>query len=224
MKATMLFHLMRKDLRMVAVPMACYLIGGLFAVALLGMQSKAAFYAGTVILITALCVLAVHPAISTVVNERKEGTLAFVMSLPISPRDYVVSKLAFNLLAFFVPWAVLVASTWILFAVQQVIPDGLIPFTMILFTAIATNAVLILCVAVATESMDKTIGTMAVGNLAFHAVFYGAATAPSIKAALHGPVAVWDGTVLGYLAAFLAIMAASLALTLWRQSKKTDFL
>jgi ABC-2 type transport system permease protein len=224
MNATMFFHLMRKDLRLVAFPWACYFVSGLAAVALLGMQSKPAFYAGTVILITALCVLAVHPTITTVVNERKDGTLAFVMSLPISPRDYVISKLAFNLLAFFVPWSVLLLATCMLFSAQEAVPDGLIPFVTILFSAIGTNAVLILCVAIVTESMDKTIATMAVGNLAFHGVFYASANADGIKGALHGQVAVWSASVMIYLGAFLTLILASLALALWRHSRKTDFL
>jgi ABC-2 type transport system permease protein len=224
MNATMIRLLMRKDLNMVRLPVLGYVLCGLLSVVLLGLENKAAFYAGVVLLITALVVLGVHPAISTVVHERKEGTLAFALSLPLSPRDYVWSKVLFNLLVYFVPWTVIMALTCGLFVWQDAIPDGLIPLTVILFSAIATEAVLILSVAVATESMEKTIGTMAACNLLFHGVFYGAGNAPGITATLHGPVAVWNGTVFAFLGAFLAISAASLALMFWRNSKKTDFI
>lgn len=224
MNATMIRLLMRKDLHMVMLPVLGYVLCGLLSVVLLGLENKAAFYAGVVLLITALVVLGVHPTISTVVHERKEGTLAFALSLPLSPRDYVCSKVLFNLLVYFVPWTVILALTCGLFAWQDAVPDGLIPLTVILFSAIATEAVLILSVAVATESMEKTIGTMAACNLLFHGVFYGAGNAAGITATLHGPVAVWNGTVFAFLGAFLAISAASLALMFWRHSKKTDFI
>jgi ABC-2 type transport system permease protein len=224
MNATMIRHLMRKDMRIVMLPVLGYVLCGLLSVVLLGMESKSAFYAGTVLMITALIVLGVHPTVSTVINEHKEGTLAFTMSLPVSPNDYVWSKVLFNLLVYFVPWTAILALTCALFAWQDAVPDGLIPLTVILFCAIATEAILILSVAVATESMEKTIGTMAACNLIFHGVFYGAGNAPGITATLHGPVAVWNGTVFAFLAAFLAISAASLALLFWRHSKKTDFI
>jgi ABC-2 type transport system permease protein len=224
MNTTMIRHLMRKDMHLVALPVIGYVLCGLLSVVLFGLGSKAAFYAGTVVLITALVVLGVHPTVKTVVHERKDGTLTFAMSLPISPLDYLWSKVLFNLLVYFVPWTVILALTCGLFAWQDAIPDGMIPLTVILFSAIATEAVLILSVAVATESMEKTIGTMAACNLLFHGVFYGAGNAPGITATLYGPVAVWNGTVFAFLGAFLAISAASLALLFWRHSKKTDFI
>jgi ABC-2 type transport system permease protein len=224
MNNTMIHHLVRKDLRMMSTPVLCYFIAGLVAVAMLAMENKAAFYGGMVLMISALVTLSVHPPVNSLCHERKEGTLAFIMSLPISPRDYLWSKLIFNLLTFFVPSIVLMLITWALFAWQAAIPDGMIPFVVILFAAIGTNAVLILAVAVVTESLEKTIVTMAACNLAFHAVFYAAANLDAMQKHIGGPVAVWDGTVFAFLAAFAVIVAATLAATVWLQARKTDFL
>lgn len=224
MNATMIHHLLRKDLRLVYKPALGYFIGGLVSIMLFAMESKGAFYAGMVLMISALITLGVHPAIATVVNERKEGTLAFVMSLPISPRDYMWSKLIFNLLIFFVPWTVLLLGTCALFAWRDGIPDGLIPFVVVLFGAISVNAVLILGVAVVSESMEKTIITMAACNLAFHGVTYVAANLTPMQKHMQGPVAVWDASAFAFLAAFALIVAATFAATLWLQSRKTDFL
>jgi ABC-2 type transport system permease protein len=224
MNTRIIRQLMRKDLSMISTPVLCYFIAGLVAVAMFAMENKAAFYGGMVLMISALVTLSVHPPVNSLCHERKEGTLVFVMSLPISPRDYLWSKLMFNLLTFFVPTTVLLLATCALFAWQDAIPDGMIPFVVILFGAIATNAVVILAMAVVTESLEKTIVTMAVCNLAFHAVFYAAANLQAMQAHIGGPVAVWNATVFAFLAAFAAIIAATFAVTLWLQSRKTDFI
>lgn len=224
MNATMIRHLLRKDLRMMSVPVLGYFLAGLLAVAMLAMGSKAAFYGGMVLMISALVTLSVHPPVNSLCHERKDGTLAFIMSLPISPRDYLWSKLLFNLLTFFVPTTALLLATCALFAWQDAIPDGMIPFVVILFGALGTNAVIILAVAVVTESLEKTIITMAVCNLAFHAVFYAAANLQSMQTHIGGPVAVWNGTVFAFLAAFAAVTAATFAAMVWLKMRKTDVL
>jgi hypothetical protein len=46
----------------------------------------------------------------------------------------------------------------------------------------------------------------------------------NMEKTMHGPVAVWDASAFAFLAVFAAIVAGSLAVTLWLQSRKTDFL
>lgn len=217
-------HLLRKDWHLVGFPVTAYAVAGCAAVILLGLQNQAAFYAGTVLLITVLVTLGVHPATTTVVGERKDQTIAFTMSLPISAADYLRSKLAFNLLVFFVPWGALLLATCALFAWQDALPDGMIPLVLILFGALAMNAVLILSAALLTESMEKTIATMAVCNLAFHGVLFGAANLSAIGPTLHAPHPVWSPAVFAFLGAYALVIAASLALVTWQHSRKTDFL
>ena len=42
---------------------------------------------------------------ATVVEERTDQTLPFVMSLPISAAEYTTAKILANLLIFLIPWA-----------------------------------------------------------------------------------------------------------------------
>ena len=62
------------------------------ALLLVSNGGEGSFYAGCILLFTVLISLGIHLAMLTVVEERTQQTLPFVMSLPISPRDYTVAK------------------------------------------------------------------------------------------------------------------------------------
>src|SRR3546814_6739772 len=64
--------------------------------------------------------------------ERKEQTLAFVMSLPVSPLDFTVSKLAGNVLTFAVPFVVLLGGT-LAVVLFTPLPDGLFVYALLIF-------------------------------------------------------------------------------------------
>jgi hypothetical protein len=224
MNMRMIGILVRKDLHLLRLPVLFYLAAGALSVGLMGVERHIAFYAGSVLLITALIALGFHPSMATVVGERKEQTLAFVMSMPLTPADYLWSKLLTNAVLFFIPWALLTAATVGLIVARPTLPDGLIPYALILFGAIATGAVLILCVALATESMQWTIVAQVGCNLAFQGVMYGASNVAAIRSTLNGELVVWSGPVLLFLGLEAACAALLLALTLWHQSRKTDFI
>lgn len=224
MNMRMMAILVRKDIALVLMPVLLYSAVGLLSIGLMAARSQSAFYAGSVLMISAMMALGFHPAMATIVGERKEQTLAFVLSMPTTPLEYMWAKIGANLVLFFVPWALLAAATMALFAASPDIPDGLMPYSMILFGAIASGALCIVAVAIATESMQLTIATQIISNLAFQAVMFGASNLPAIKANLHGAAAVWDGPVLTFLAAELAIGLSFIAAAVWLQSRKTSFI
>ena len=224
MNSRMIGILVRKDLSLLRQPVLLYVGGGALSIAMMGLGGEAGFYAGSVLLISTLMALSFHPAMATVVGERKDQNLAFVMSMPITATDYTWAKLLANLLLFFVPWAVLLAGTLGLIAARPALPDGLMPFAVILFGAIAASAVSILFVAIVSESMQLTIAVHIACTLIFQAVMYGASHTPAIAATMHGEAVVWNWAALAFLGIEAALAAAMFAATLWLQSRKTDFI
>lgn len=224
MNTRMIAILVRKDIGLVLLPVLLYVAVGVLSIGLMAANSHAAFYAGTVLMISAMMALGFHPPMATIVGERKEQTLAFVMSMPTTPVEYLSAKLAANLLVFFLPWALLALATMALIAASPTIPDGLMPYTAVLFGAIASGALCIIAVAIATESMQLTIATQIISNLAFQGVLFGASNLPAIKAHLHGEVAVWDQAVMAFLGAELVIGLLFMAAATWLQSRKTSFI
>src|SRR3546814_7883125 len=83
--------------------------------------------------------------------ERKEQTLAFVMSLPVSPLDFTVSKLAGNVLTFAVPFVVLLGGT-LAVVLFTPLPDGLFVYALLIFAYLLFAYAVSLAVAMSVES------------------------------------------------------------------------
>lgn len=215
--------LVRKDLGLVAAPALTYTAAGALALGLMTLPG-AGFYAGVVLLVTALMALSFHPTIATAVGERKVQTLAFVMTFPITPADYVIAKIGANLAVFFVPWTALLLGCAALIHAQPSMPDGLIPLATILFGVIAVSAVVILCVAIVTESAQLTIAVQVASNLAFQGIMYSAANDPVIKQTMGTETVAWSGPVFAYLGAYVLISLLAMAIAVWLQSRKTTFI
>ena len=86
------------------------------------------------------------------------------------------------------------------------------------------SSVLILAVALVTESQGWAIGAIVFGNLLLQAVMYYVSHIPSVAAAMKGPRIVWDQPVVTLLLAEVAVILLLLGLTFWLQSRKTDFI
>lgn len=201
-----------------------YLAAGALALALVARGGEGGFFAGSILLITVLITVGIHLAMATVVEERKSQTLAFVMSLPVSPAEYTTAKILANLAIFLLPWLALLIGSFAVIAGSAALPDGLIPFAAIVLLEIFASSVLILCVALVSESQNWTIGAIVFGNLFFQGFLYYVSHLPSIERTIQGSRIVWNPASLALLGGEIAAIVLLLALTFWLQSRKTDFL
>lgn len=224
MRNDLIWHLVRKD-----VGFARHLIGlssllGAIAIALMCIEGKGFFYAGSVLLITILMTLGVHAAVSSAVGERKEQTLAFVMTLPISLAEYSLGKVLANLSVFFVPWTLMLAGCAAAILAVPALQDGLMAYTFVLFGGMAVYAVIVLCVALVTESMAWTVPTFITLNLGFQGLMFGAAAEPAMASAMFQNSVTWPPSAIALIAAEALLVLLTLAVGFYLQSRKTDFL
>ena len=217
-------RLVLKDWHFLRLPLTLYLVGGVASLVLVSRPSTFGFYIGSTLLISIVITVGIHLAMATVVEERTKQTLPFVMSLPISPLEYATAKLASCLLLYVVPWLVLAVGTVAVIARSAAIPDGLIPYAVLVLTWLFVAYCLILAVALVTESQGWTIATMVVTNLALQAFLYLVSHQPAIAAEMKGQAILWSSPSLAILGAELAVIVALLALTFALQARKTDFL
>jgi ABC-2 type transport system permease protein len=197
---------------------------GALAVALIGSGNESAGYVGFVLLVSVLITVGVQLAMSTVLLERKEQTLAFVMSLPISAREYTTAKLVGNLSMFLVLWATLVVASVAVILSRESLPDGAVPLTIILLTEIFVSTCVLVGVALVSESQAWSISTLIAGNLFFNFFIFWVVRIPSIAVASKANVIVWDAPVLTLLGAEAAAIVIALGLTFVLQDRKTDFI
>ena len=224
MNTSMVKRLILKDWYFNRWTIVSYIAAGAVALVLLGIRNEGAFFAGTILLVTVLIALGIQLAMTTIINERTEQTLPFVMSLPISAKEYTTAKVLANLLIFLVPWVTLVIGCFALIAGSAALPDGLIPFTAVMLTEIFASTCLILAVALVSESQGWTIGAVVLGNLAFNGILYYVSHIPSIAGTMKGPDIVWTQATVTLLLAEIAAVLLLLGLTFWLQSRKTDFI
>jgi ABC-type transport system involved in multi-copper enzyme maturation permease subunit len=224
MNTSLVRQLVLKDWYFQRLTIGGYTAGGLIGLAIVCLGTNASFFVGTIVLITCMIAIGIHLAVTTVVGERTEQTLPFIMSLPISPREYTAAKIVANLSIFLLPWLTLTAGALLILSAGGARANAMIPFATLTLTYILTSYLLVLAVAIVTESQGWTLCTMGITNLFLQFFLYWVSHLPTIASGLKGPGAVWDRVAMTVLVVELALCAAFITLAFVFQARKRDFL
>ena len=162
-------------------------------------------------------------AFVTTINERKEQTLAFIMSLPVSFREYTAAKILANLIIFLIPWMLLTAGTLGVLCLPGA-GHGLIPYTAIMAVEILVTTTLIVALGIITESQAWATVGICCSSLGINILGYVYAHLRGISHSMWGNQAHWTPTAWIVLLAELLTVPLLLGLTFFIQSRKTDFL
>ncbi|WP_374013834.1 ABC-2 transporter permease [Pseudoxanthomonas koreensis] len=185
---------------------------------------RAAFNIGALAWMTALIACGVMLAIYGVMNERKERSLQFVLSLPISIGQYVQAKTAGMLLSYLGPWLAASASAVALVLLSPGINDGLLPYVVALCGFLLANFAVVLCGALMARSEALVTAFIILTNMAVSVFLFVVGALPGIRDHMDGPAPVWNATVLGVLLVELAVLAIALVLPLLTAARRRDFL
>jgi hypothetical protein len=156
----------------------------------------------------------------TIVTERKERNLAFVMSLPISSMEHTAAKVLGNLSAFVVLWLAVSAS--VLGTLWNAGFGGIIPLGVVVAFLPFVSFCLMLAVAIVKESEMWALVTMGAFNVSYSFAWLAIIRFGLLEGA-DSPVPIWNERLLGILVVEIAVIVVSLALTFYLQSRKTDF-
>jgi len=203
-----------------------WLIGGTLLAGLisLGMMplSRVGYYVGSVSVLCVLIVLNLLVIFQLVVSERKDKTLLFVLSLPISTSQYVTAKVASSGLAFFVPWLLLtLGCAWVIDASS--LPNGMIPLAVAVFTYVLAYFCVFLAVALVTDSSGWTTTVVIIGNISVNFLIPYLMGRPAVIATRDGPVAVWTSDVLAVIAVEVLCGLLALGLALFLSTRNKNF-
>jgi hypothetical protein len=224
MNVAMVKRLILKDWYLQRVVIVGALITGALSLAVIVFGGKPGFILGLILLVTVLIGVGAQLAVATMVFERKEQTLSFVMSLPISYKEYTASKILGNLIIFLILWLALLGGSFGVLAISPDKPFGLIPFVAIMATEILVSTCLIYTVALITEHQGWAIGAIIAGNLALNGIGYYVAHIASIAKGMEGHSVQWSPAASTLLAAEFLIIFLMLGLTFFFQSRKRDFI
>lgn len=214
--------LIAKDWHLFQKQLAAYVTAGIFALCLLGMAKGWSFYLGSLLLIVVLVAAACFSISTSLLAERKEHTLAFVMSLPVTPLDFYLAKLLGNLVTFLVPFLIMFIGTIAVIAFTP-LPNGLIVFSTLTFGFVALAYTLSLSVAMAVESEGwntfAMIGSMVLINPFI--MFLGQIS--EISSYVKTESIVWSLPAVSILLAQVTVSVAVLAATGWVHCRKQAF-
>ena len=227
MNVAMIKHLMLKDLYLHRYP----ILGLALALPVVGI-APAIFggetmwrQMGLTILNNSLIYLMFFLPIATVIMERKNQTLPFVMSLPVSYKEYTAAKLIGSLLVFGVTCCLIVISLPAIVARSDQLARGVWPVLAVIIGVYVVLFVFTLGICLVSESF---FWTMALGLLSVVFAFLVFPLLESIPPHLiehwTSERIVWDGEVVVVLALELLVALAVVAGTFALQKRKQDFL
>jgi ABC-2 type transport system permease protein len=214
-------HLIMKDWRLHYLPIALSLLCGAIALAIIQLGGPTPILLGTAWFFIALIIFGSLLPVTNIVNEKKKQTLAFVMSLPVSPTQYIAAKLGSTVGMFLGPWLMLVISALFLIYGRGIFPHSVIPLTLILATTTLLGFCLIASAATVSEGWGITLTVIC--NSSYWLVWYGLMQLPAVTNGLKSPVAVWNSTILTILGGQFGLIVLVLGLTFFLQSRKRDF-
>jgi hypothetical protein len=224
MTSSVVGQLILKDWRLNRALLFCLVGVGLLALAVAQFVGEAVRLFGTVWFFVSLCILASMLPTTSILNERKKQTLAFIMSLPVSSVQYAIAKALSTTAMFLVPWVTLLASALILIETRHIFPEGVIPTLLIL----CMLPMIGFCLSSAAVLIGESEGWLMAANIACNTsywfLWYLIARIPSLKAHWSGPVAVWDPQVLMVLSGEIGFCALIVAIAFFFQSRKRDFI
>jgi len=224
MNDQVILRLILKDWRLNISLIIFAIIGGVAALGILLVGGQTPLVLGAVLFFTSMILCASFLPMSNVVNERKKQTLAFMMSLPVSPAQYGVAKLLSTVGMFVIPWVTLISAALYMILGRHVLPGGAIPLALILATVPLIGFCLITGTALVSESEGWAIAATAIVNSSYGIAWYLLVSyLPSLIRTWTSPVAVWNAAALDILGAEFALIVIVLALTMLLQSRKHDF-
>jgi ABC-2 type transport system permease protein len=225
MNIAMVSRLIRKDWYLNRVGILASLLGGVVTLGVVAAmpRSQMALLLGIIVLATILIGMGAMVMMSAAM-ERRQQTLPFVMSLPISYREYTTAKIAGGMLIFLVLWGALVADVVATILLTPGFPHGMIPFVVIMSVEILMSTCLITAVSVTTESHGWTVAVAQVGALSLNGIGWSIVRLPEIGGTMRSTTVRWSPTATALLVAELVLIASMLLITFFVQAHKRDFI
>ena len=205
------FQLVVKELHAYRWLIAGAIVAGSLALVLASI-GEVAFNVGALSWLTTIIACGVILPLYGIHRERKDRSLLFALSLPISPMGYVVAKMLGTLLSFVSIWSALVVGAAILVLAAPDIPNGLLPYVLLLSGFLLVNFSLVMCGALLTTSEAAVSAVVILTNMSVTLFMMLMGRVPGISAHMFAATPVWNSTFAMILVAEAATMAIALSL------------
>lgn len=215
--------LLLKDWHLHRIAILLTVVGVVLAVVLVSLPGSRTLNMGISLALAVLIAVTFYLPLTSVLQERDDKTLTFLMGLPISPSEYVASKILGNLTIFLLPWLTVVAAAAFLpeGEVREALNSGFVPVALV---GIVLGFSIVLGFALITESGGWTVAVI-VGLLfvSSNVVTELIPDTPAVRQAIRS-IANRGSTFQIALGVEVFLIVSILAATFVVQSRKRDFL
>ncbi|RYY03753.1 MAG: hypothetical protein EOO53_07620 [Gammaproteobacteria bacterium] len=178
---------------------------------------------GFTLLIAPAITCAIVLLMKTIVMEKQKSTQLFIMSLPLSIREFTTAKLLLNLPVFTIFWLGITAVAFYFSFGLGLFPYGSVPFITMIFLGIFVAYVVILSIAILYQSYGVTVITMLCAELGTPAYLWVIAYSEPINSHVYESHMVWNSPAITIVATQILLIIL-VPLMAWHiQNKKRDF-
>ncbi|WP_373990892.1 ABC-2 transporter permease [Duganella sp. BuS-21] len=227
MSTSIIPQLVRKDLRLARGAILTFGLVSLAAMLLVPLlhghiPDWALINLGFILLVGPAATCGIVLAMKTNVFEREKSTQAFIMSLPVTMREYTHAKLLVNLPVFVVFWLAVSAVAFYLAFGLGLFPPGAAPFITMVFLGVLVAYCCILSASLVFQSLGATVLAILLFELATSAYLWTVAYSEPIARHVYGATATWNATALSIVAVQVVVAVAVIAATVHIQGAKRD--
>lgn len=160
----------------------------------------------------------------TNVMEKEKSTQLFIMSLPITVKEFTLAKLLVNLPVFSVFWLVISAVAFYFSINLGLFPLGTVPFITMVLLGVFVAYTCILSVSLIFQSLAITVLAIMTFELGTSAYLWTIVFLDPIQNHIYGPVSVWNSTAITVVLTQMCVAIFMVWMTLHIQNKKRDFI
>ena len=175
------------------------------------------------LLVTPAAACGIIMLLSTNVFEKVKSTQSFIMSLPVTVKEFTIAKLLVNLPVFSVIWLVISGVAFYFCFGLGLFPPGTLPFITMVFLGVFVAYTCILSTSLIFQSMGITILSIMTFELGTSAYLWIIVFYDPIEKYIYGPEIVWNSTAITIVTVQIFVAVSMLAATLFIQNKKRDF-
>jgi len=229
MSNSIIFQLARKDFLIMRKTIMIFCLVNLIAIlivsSLFGRLPGWAFInLGFTLLISPAFTCAIVVLMRTIVMEKEKSTQIFIMSLPVTVKEFTLAKLLINLPLFFALWLMITGVAFYFAFGLGIFPHGSIPFITMIFLGIFVAYISTLCAGLIYQSISVTILAMCGFELGTPAYLWIIAFWEPINSHVYGPHMVWNSTAITIVATQIFSAISMVLMTIYIQHKKQDFI
>jgi ABC-2 type transport system permease protein len=225
MNVLMIKRLVLKDWYLHRLAITLMTGGIALGIALLALPGNTIPLIGLNLIISLFVALTFYLPLSTVLSERTEKTLPFVLSLPTSPAEYTTAKIVANVALFLVPLAGVAFGYQLIIQTEFGQMLGISVYhSHILLLGLLIFFSFVLGFSLITESMGWTIALIVLTMFVCSSVLTQLVPRVPVLRQFIADIAKGETEYFIALSIELGIILGLLALTYWIQIRKRDFL